>query len=183
MAIVGYPRIGGHDIPLVAEGQDVAESSEKFAALYLSASCNPQPASSVKKNRTGTERTCTGQDVIELARALARHVPDQTIAAVLNRLGKSPATGIAAPAAASAPYSSIRHRHSSGVSARNAKRQRPMKRRQFCPSARPWTIKHGDLMADSVRVGANARRSRRPQPDDRQQICWIYIYKGMMKAV
>ena len=35
MAIVGHPRIaGGHDIPPVAEGQDVAESSEKFAALY-----------------------------------------------------------------------------------------------------------------------------------------------------
>ena len=35
MAIVGHPRIaGGHDIPPVAEGQDVAESSEQFAALY-----------------------------------------------------------------------------------------------------------------------------------------------------
>ena len=35
MAIVGHPRIaGGHDIPPVAEGQDVADSSEQFAALY-----------------------------------------------------------------------------------------------------------------------------------------------------
>ena len=35
MAIVGHPRFaGGHDIPPVAEGQDVSESSEKFAALY-----------------------------------------------------------------------------------------------------------------------------------------------------
>src|SRR5262249_61564808 len=35
MAIVGHPRLaGGHDIPPTAEGQDVSESSEKFAALY-----------------------------------------------------------------------------------------------------------------------------------------------------
>jgi len=35
MAIVGHPRFaGGHDIPPMAEGQDVSESSEKFAALY-----------------------------------------------------------------------------------------------------------------------------------------------------
>ena len=35
MAIVGHPRFaGGHDIPPTAEGQDVSESSEKFAALY-----------------------------------------------------------------------------------------------------------------------------------------------------
>src|SRR5947207_10124675 len=35
MAIVGHPRFaGGHDIPPIAEGQDVSESSEKFAPLY-----------------------------------------------------------------------------------------------------------------------------------------------------
>jgi hypothetical protein len=35
MAIVGHPRFaGGHDTPQIAEGHDVTESSEKFAALY-----------------------------------------------------------------------------------------------------------------------------------------------------
>jgi uncharacterized membrane protein HdeD (DUF308 family) len=35
MAIVGHPRFaGGKDIPVTAEGHDVSESSEKFAALY-----------------------------------------------------------------------------------------------------------------------------------------------------
>jgi len=35
MAIVGHPRFaGGHDSPTNAEGGDVSESSEKFAALY-----------------------------------------------------------------------------------------------------------------------------------------------------
>jgi len=35
MAIVGHPRFaGGSDIPSYAEGQDVSDSSERFAALY-----------------------------------------------------------------------------------------------------------------------------------------------------
>ena len=35
MAIVGHPRFAaGRDIPSIAEGQDVSESSEEFAALY-----------------------------------------------------------------------------------------------------------------------------------------------------
>jgi hypothetical protein len=35
MAIVGHPRFaGGHDISPIAEGRDVSDSSEKFAALY-----------------------------------------------------------------------------------------------------------------------------------------------------
>ncbi len=35
MAIVGHPKIaGGHDIPQVAEGGDVGDSSANFAALY-----------------------------------------------------------------------------------------------------------------------------------------------------
>jgi uncharacterized membrane protein HdeD (DUF308 family) len=35
MAIVGHPRFaGGHDIPPASQGQDVSESSAKFAALY-----------------------------------------------------------------------------------------------------------------------------------------------------
>jgi hypothetical protein len=35
MAIVGHPRFaGGYDIPSTAEGQNVSESSERFAALY-----------------------------------------------------------------------------------------------------------------------------------------------------
>jgi hypothetical protein len=35
MTIVGHPRFaGGLDIPLLAEGHDVSESAQKFAALY-----------------------------------------------------------------------------------------------------------------------------------------------------
>lgn len=35
MVIVGHPRFaGGYDVPRTAEGHDVSESSEKFAALY-----------------------------------------------------------------------------------------------------------------------------------------------------
>ena len=36
----------------------------------------------MKKNRTGRTNWCTDEDIIDLVRALARHMPDQTIASV-----------------------------------------------------------------------------------------------------
>src|SRR5258708_31529035 len=50
-------------------------------------------ALTVKKNRNGRTDWCTDDDIVDLVRALARHMPDQTIAAVLNRLGKSTSHG------------------------------------------------------------------------------------------
>jgi hypothetical protein len=47
----------------------------------------------VKKNRTARTNWCTDEDIIDLVRALARRMPDQTIASVLNRLGKSTSHG------------------------------------------------------------------------------------------
>src|SRR5208337_3781213 len=43
----------------------------------------------VRKNRTGQHRWSVDADIVELVRALARQMPDQAIAAVLNRSGKS----------------------------------------------------------------------------------------------
>jgi DNA invertase Pin-like site-specific DNA recombinase/transposase len=45
--------------------------------------------------RTGTKRTCTSEDTIDLIRRLAAHHPDQQIAAILNRQGRSTGTGLA----------------------------------------------------------------------------------------
>lgn len=42
----------------------------------------------VKKNRPGQTRWTTDVDVVDLVRALARQMPDETIASVLNRSGK-----------------------------------------------------------------------------------------------
>jgi len=48
----------------------------------------------VKKNRSGQTRwTTDDDDVVDLVRALARQMPDETIASVLNRSGKSTGYG------------------------------------------------------------------------------------------
>ena len=47
----------------------------------------------VKKNKAGQNRCATDADVVELVRVLARQLPDESIAAILNRSGKSTARG------------------------------------------------------------------------------------------
>ena len=47
----------------------------------------------VKRNRAGQTRWTTDVEVVDLVRALARQMPDETIAAVLNRSGKSTGHG------------------------------------------------------------------------------------------
>jgi excisionase family DNA binding protein len=42
--------------------------------------------------RSGTKRTCTSEDTIDLVRRLAAHHPDQQIAAILNRQGRRTGT-------------------------------------------------------------------------------------------
>ena len=44
--------------------------------------------------RRGAKRTCTSEDTIDLIRRLAMHHPDQQIAAILNRQGRSTGTGL-----------------------------------------------------------------------------------------
>ena len=47
----------------------------------------------VRKNRTGQHRWSVEADIVDLARALARQMPDPAIAAVLNRAGTSTGKG------------------------------------------------------------------------------------------
>jgi excisionase family DNA binding protein len=47
----------------------------------------------VKKNKAGQTRWVTDADIVELVRALSRQMPDTSIAAVLNRSGKSTGRG------------------------------------------------------------------------------------------
>jgi DNA invertase Pin-like site-specific DNA recombinase len=47
----------------------------------------------VKRNRAGQSRWATDAEVVDLVRALARQMPDQTIAALLNRSGKKTSHG------------------------------------------------------------------------------------------
>jgi excisionase family DNA binding protein len=145
----------------------------------------------VKKNRTGRTNWCTDDDIIDLVRALARHMPDQTIASVLNRLGKSTSHGHSWTRGS---VCSLRHQNDVAIHRPGERAERGeatineaavildistttvrrliasgvLPATQPCTGA-PWIIRQADLASESVRNEASTRRSRRPPPDGRQQ--------------
>ncbi len=145
----------------------------------------------IRKNRAGQSRWATDVDVVDLVRALARQMPDHTIAALLNRSGKATSHGNSwtrgrlcslrrqygidiyrdgeradrgevtleeAAAILSLSTTTIRRLITDG----------DLPATQFCKGA-PWIIRRIDLERPEMRHKANARRSRRPPPDERQQ--------------
>jgi excisionase family DNA binding protein len=145
----------------------------------------------VKKNRTGRTNWCTEEDIIDLVRALARHMPDQTIASVLNRLGKSTSHGHSWTRGS---VCSVRHQNDVAIHRPGERAERGeatineaavildistttvrrliasgvLPATQPCTGA-PWIIRQTDLVSESVRNEAITRRSRRPPPDNHQQ--------------
>jgi excisionase family DNA binding protein len=145
----------------------------------------------VKKNRTGRTNWCTDEDIIDLVRALARHMPDQTIASVLNRLGKSTSHGHSWTRGS---VCSLRHQNDVAIHRPGERAERGeatineaavildistttvrrliasgvLPATQPCTGA-PWIIRQADLASESVRNEAITRRSRRPPPDNHQQ--------------
>lgn len=145
----------------------------------------------VKKNRVGQNRYTIDHDVIDLVRVLARQMPDQTIAAVLNRSGKTTPHG---KGWTRASVCSLRNRNkvaiyqdgersergeatldeaatALGVSPSTIRRlilDGTIPAAQHCPGA-PWIIQHADLERDDIRRKAEQRRSRRPASDSRQE--------------
>jgi excisionase family DNA binding protein len=144
----------------------------------------------VKKNRYGRTDWCTEDDIVDLVRALARHMPDQTIAAALNRLGKSTSHGHSWTRSS---VCSLRHQNDVAIHRPGERAERgeatineaavaldistttvrrliasgALPASQPCKGA-PWIIRQADLVCESVRNEASARRSRRPPPDDHQ---------------
>lgn len=144
----------------------------------------------VKKNKFGHTRWVTGADIIDLVRALARHMPDQTIAAVLNRSGKSTSHGNSWTRGS---VCSLRHQNDIAIYRPGERAERgestineaavildvststvrrliaagALAASQPCKGA-PWTIQQVELARETVRSEASARRSRRPPSDDRQ---------------
>jgi DNA invertase Pin-like site-specific DNA recombinase len=145
----------------------------------------------VKKNRVGHTRWTTDADVVDLVRVLARQMPDESIAAVLNRAGKSTGRGNSwtrgrvcalrhnqeiapyregeraergeatlyeAAQALRISQSTVRRLIDSGI----------LPAQQLCKGA-PWIVRYDDLVRDDVRRAADARRSRRPAPDNLRQ--------------
>ena len=146
---------------------------------------------SVKKNKVGQTRWVTEADIVDLVRALARQMPDDAIATVLNRSGKATSHGNSWTRGS---VCSLRHQndiaiHRPGeraergeatineaaaildVSTTTVRRliaERAFSASQPCKGA-PWIIPHAELARETVRREANARRSRRPPSDDRQK--------------
>jgi excisionase family DNA binding protein len=145
----------------------------------------------VKRNRAGQTRWTTDAEVVDLVRAMARQMPDETIAAVLNRSGKMTGHG---NSWTRGRVCSLRHQHDIAVyrdgeraerrevtlgeaAAALALSQSTIRRliaqgalpaEQHCKGA-PWIIRQADLERDDIRRQADLRRSRRPPPDERQQ--------------
>jgi len=144
----------------------------------------------VKRNRAGQTRWTTDAEVVDLVRALARQMPDETIAAVLNRSGKTTGHG---KSWTRGRICSLRHQHDIAVYRDGERAERgevtlneaaaaltlsqstirrliaegALPAEQHCKGA-PWIIRHADLEREEMRRQADLRRSRRPPPDERQ---------------
>jgi excisionase family DNA binding protein len=145
----------------------------------------------VKKNRVGQTRWCNDAEVIDLVRALSRHMPDETIAAVLNRSGKLTGHG---NTWTRIRVCAIRRQKNIAIYRPGEREERGeltlneaaaelkvspstvrrlissgvLPATQICKGA-PWMIHKTDLDQDDVRSHADARRMRRPAPDTFQQ--------------
>ena len=145
----------------------------------------------VRKNRVGQHRWSTDADVVDLVTVLARQMPDQAIAAVLNRAGRKTGRGNGWTRSRVCVLRNHRgiatyregERAERGeatldeaaaalnVSAATVRRminEGLLPARQLCKGA-PWVIPSGDLARADVRRAADARRTRRPASRDPNQ--------------
>jgi len=145
----------------------------------------------VTRNHVGQHRWSTDADVVELVTVLARQLPDQAIAAVLNRAGKTTGRGNGWTRSRvrllrchrKIPAYRDGERVERGettldeaaeilkVSEATVRRliaERILPAQQFCKGA-PWVIRTQDLEQENVRRAANDRRARRPPSDYSRQ--------------
>ncbi|RWB58761.1 MAG: DNA-binding protein [Mesorhizobium sp.] len=145
----------------------------------------------VRKNRAGQHRWGTDADVVELVAVLARQMPDQAIAALLNRAGKK--TGKGNGWTRSRVCFLRNHRrippcregeraergevtleetakilNVSEATVRRMIQEKLLAARQYCKGA-PWVIQNSDLDREDLQRIADARRSRRPPSEDPRQ--------------
>ncbi len=145
----------------------------------------------VRKNRAGQHRWSTDADVVELVTVLARQMPDQAIAAVLNRAGKKTGRGNGWTRSrvcwlrnhrSIAPYrdgerlergevtldEAAATLNVSAATIRRMINEGLLPASQLCKGA-PWVIRTSDLARPNIRRAADARRNRRPASDDLRQ--------------
>jgi excisionase family DNA binding protein len=142
----------------------------------------------VKKNKVGQTRWTTDAGVVDLVRVLARQLPDNVIAAILNRSGKTTVHGASWTRT---HVRGLRNTHGIPVYREGERAERGevtldeaaetlkvsratayrmvtngvIPAQQLCAGA-PWIIRLADLQLDAVRRDAEARRSRRPISHD-----------------
>ena len=145
----------------------------------------------VRKNRAGQHRWGTDADVVELVTVFARQMPDQAIAAVLNRAGKKTGRGNGWTRSRVCflrnhrripPYRQGERAERgeltleetaetlkvSEATVRRLIKEKALLAHQLCKGA-PWVIRAGDLESDDVKRAADARRTRRPPSGDPRQ--------------
>jgi hypothetical protein len=146
----------------------------------------------MRKNRVGRTRWHTDADTIDLIRHLARLMPDEAIAAVLNRSGKMTGRGASWTRV---KICSVRAQQNIAVYREGERAERgeitldeaaaqllispstvrrmigsgAIAGRQLCKGA-PWIIQQDDIADEKVVREADARRARRAVPAQSQQI-------------
>jgi DNA invertase Pin-like site-specific DNA recombinase len=146
---------------------------------------------SSKRNKVGQNHWVTDADVVDLVRILARQMPDESIAAILNRAGKSTGRGNSWTRSRVctmrysqniAPYREGERAERGEVTINEAGSalavspstiQRmindgTLPAQHLCKGA-PWIIRVSDLKREDVRTAAGVRRSRRPSSLDPRQ--------------
>jgi hypothetical protein len=146
---------------------------------------------SPKRNKAGQNRWVTDADVVDLVRILARQMPDESIAAILNRAGKSTGRG---NSWTRSRVCSLRHDQKIAPYREGERAERGevtineagaalavssstilrmindgiLPAQHLCKGA-PWIIRLHDLKREDVRAEAGARRLRRPSSRDPRQ--------------
>jgi excisionase family DNA binding protein len=169
----------------------VADVADEKVELIIHWQGGDHTCLSLKKRKSGQNHWATGADVVDLVRSLARQLPDKSIAAVLNRSGKSTGRGNSWTSnrvcslrqhQGIATYREGERAERGEVTIKEAAaalsvssstiwrmvREGALPAEQLCKGA-PWIIRSQDLDRDDVRREAKGRRSRPPLSSDPRQ--------------
>jgi excisionase family DNA binding protein len=169
----------------------VVRVNDDMLSLVIRWQGGDHTAINVRKNRAGQHRWGTAADAVELVTVLARQMPDQAIAAVLNRAGKRTGRGNGWTRSrvcflrnhrGIAPYRDGERAERgevtldeaaavlvvSAATVRRLIREGTLPAGQLCRGA-PWVIRADDLVGPEIKRLADQRRLRRPPSGDPRQ--------------
>jgi hypothetical protein len=169
----------------------VVDITESTIALIIHWQGGDHTRLEIKKNRAGQTRWSTNDDVIGLIHALARQMPDKSIAAVLNRSGKQTGRGntwtrmrvcSVRTQKGIAPYQEGERKARGEVTLNEAADilavspstvlrmvgNGLLPAQQLCKGA-PWIIREAALHIEQVQREASCRRARNPSSHDPRQ--------------